>query len=65
MRSSVKIKLLKSYIYNLGLRKWFGVFFWLFDILVVILIPRSVRLVVRSPPFHGGCTGSNPVPSTK
>ena len=20
--------------------------------------------MVRSPPFHGGCTGSNPVPST-
>lgn len=26
---------------------------------------RSHRLVVRSPPFQGGSTGSNPVGSTK
>ena len=30
----------------------------------MLILLCSVRLVVRSPPFHGGCTGSNPVPST-
>ena len=30
-----------------------------------ICIICSVRLTVRTPPFHGGDTGSIPVPSTK
>lgn len=40
----------------------------LFDILLVRLLMGDVlcpvRLGVRTPPFHGGNTGSNPVPDT-
>ena len=29
-----------------------------------LVLTRPVRLGVRTPPFHGGNTGSNPVPDT-
>ena len=35
------------------------------DLFSYICIICSVRLTVRTPPFHGGDTGSIPVPSTK
>ena len=38
---------------------------YLFKPIFAVLKKRPVRLRARTPPFHGGDTGSNPVRATK